>query len=161
MIPRTIILPIVRKTNWIDRLLYCLLAIGIATLAAGIVLLGSIRADAAEFGPATDQAGNVYPAECPDSLVDDPAWQARMTIKHAAIATPNVMGLTLNTLVDGKAFIVISPRVAGWKERDVIRHEMCHGRLLLEGKPINFHPHQSDYIPNARPAERCADPFHC
>ena len=137
---------------------WILLAVGMALAAC---VLSGRGACAAEFGHATDQAGNVYPAECPDSLVDDPAWQARMTITHAAITGSNVNGTTRSVLVGGKAFIVISPRVAGWKERDVIRHEMCHGRLLLEGKPLNFHPHQNDYIPNARPAERCADPFHC
>lgn len=130
-----------------------------AAMLCIFVLLGE-RCGAASFGAATDAMGNIYPAECPESIVDDPALQSRIVTIHALLPA-TLGGTTLGWLVDGKAIVTINTRLGGWRERDTRRHEDCHALLLLEGKPINWHPHQSDYIPNQRPPERCADVFHC
>ena len=112
-------------------------------------------------GAATDAMGNIYPAECPASIVDDPALQSRIITTRAPLPA-TLGGTTLNLLVGGKAIVTLNEHLSGWRERDTRRHEDCHALLLLEGKPINWHPHQSDYVPNTMaPMVRCQDVFHC
>jgi hypothetical protein len=124
-----------------QKLVFCAAAI------ASVFVLEDARCADHSFGAPTDQSGNVYPPECPDSIVDDPKLLAKMFI--TSMDMPMTLGgNTLSQLINGKPFIVLNKRYRGWRARDAKRHEMCHGVELLLGLPANWHPHQNEYVPN-------------
>lgn len=154
--------------------------IGCAIIAGLVawITFGPCECKAAEFGPATDASGNVYPSYCPESIVDVPEYRTWITYEDLGPLNRLQGGGGLggdtkhrwvnDETIPGRAprlravpMIRINSRLSGWYKRDTERHEICHGLDVIAGRD-NWHPHQSDFIPHEHgPVVRCADVFHC
>jgi hypothetical protein len=79
---------------------------------------------AAEY-PATDQAGNIYPAECRRDLSDVRA----LVVPVDGFPDPRMQALWTPSIGGRTDIILVSRRLGGWRYDDAIRHERCHALM--------------------------------
>ena len=142
-----------------------LVSLGLIAGLLAIIAFMPCECRAGDFGAATDQYDNVYPSYCPDIIADVPEYRAWLHYADLAVKPGARVGYTVPPvrLADGTMsapYIVVTTRLAGWRKRDVERHEICHGIDLIAGRRTSWHPepHVSYVEP---PQPRCGDAFHC
>lgn len=111
----------------------------IAALSVTLAACAGATGDASH-----DYYGNLYPADCPASIVNDESLLARVTIVRAHVS--GAYGTATGS------FITISPALSGWMLEDVTRHELCH---VIKG---DWH---ARHVPNVYRPKACPDTFHC
>jgi len=79
---------------------------------------------AAEY-PATDQAGNAYPAECRRDLSAIKA----LIVPVDGFPNPNMQALYVPSIGGSADIILVSRKLTGWKYTDAVHHERCHALM--------------------------------
>lgn len=102
-----------------------------------------------------DYYGNVYPSDCPASIVSDPGLLSLIDVQRRHVA--GTLGTTARGL-GGRFVVTLDPSLSGWMLEDVKRHEFAHVKRWIETGDPDWH---ARHVPNSLPAARCADAFHC
>lgn len=126
--------------------------------ALPVVIVAGLLGACATAGEASrDYYGNVYPADCPASIVHDATLRSRVVIIRGTPPSG-----TYGATVRGGAFVlvVLSDRLTGWMVADIERHELCHAKHMLDGNPDNGDWH-AKFVPNVHKPNECPNTFHC
>lgn len=102
-----------------------------------------------------DLAGNVYPSDCPASIVSDPGLLSLIDVQRRHIA--GTLGTATRGL-GGRFTVTLNPSLSGDALAETTRHEFCHVEHWRKTGNPDWH---ARHVPNSLPAARCADPFHC
>ncbi len=119
-----------------------------ASLAILSLALGACSSGMADT--TKDYYGNVYPLDCPASIVSDPGLVSSIVVIRTHVA--GTLGTARGTLV------TLDPSLSGWILEDARRHEFCHVKHWLKDGNPDWH---ARYVPNVYRPPVCADPFHC
>lgn len=121
---------------------------------AAVLLALALGACSTVTDTSHDHADNVYPADCPPSIVDDPALTSRVDIVRV-----HVSGAYGTTRKIGDRFLVtLDPSLSGWMLASVTRHEFAHVKRWIETGNPDWH---ARHVPNVYRPPGCADTFHC
>lgn len=102
-----------------------------------------------------DSQGNVYPIDCPPSIVSDPKLLSLIDIERRHVA--GTLGTTARGL-NGRFTVTLDPKLSGWILDDTLRHEVAHVKRWIETGDPHWH---AQYLPNVYRPTVCANTFHC